>query len=141
MAEMQIDFEKASALVIGITGYTHIRPLPQVDDAKDIAAVLKSEEFCGYRKLETLVEDEATKDRILDELDKLAKPPPKNTVLIYFSGHGGWIKEGAQGAISVAVRDGLPDRRGSRQDGHSQHDVRGEAEGHCPEYGAIDGDP
>lgn len=96
MAELQIDFENAFALVVGIAEYSGVQRLPKVDDAKDFAALLRDKELCGYEydHVTILEEDKATKDAILDALDELAKEPAKTVVLIYFSGHGALMKEG-----------------------------------------------
>src|SRR5205807_10532628 len=89
MAELQIDFSGARALVIGIATYAHIGRLPKVDDAKDMAAVMRDPEYCGYGAVKVLEEDQATKEAILAELRALARvETPMPGVLIYFSGHG-----------------------------------------------------
>ncbi|HEX8199656.1 MAG TPA: caspase family protein, partial [Isosphaeraceae bacterium] len=91
------DLSNAYALVIGVAGYRTIRPLPYTDDAQDVAAVLRDPEVCGYTEVTQLVEAEATRAAILAELDRLAGIPPDSTVLIYFSGHGARVEQGAHG--------------------------------------------
>jgi hypothetical protein len=53
----------ARGLIIGVSGYHHINPLPSIvlDDAKDIARVLTSPQHCGYSSSNviTLLDDEA----------------------------------------------------------------------------------
>jgi uncharacterized caspase-like protein len=87
----------AHALVIGVSQYQHIRPLPRVADAEDLAGVLRDPAACGYdpANVTLLQESAATRARILDELDQLARRTnPDATVLVYFSGHGGRSPEG-----------------------------------------------
>jgi uncharacterized caspase-like protein len=82
----------AHALVIGVSQYEHVQRLPRVDDAEDVAAVLRDPAACGYEpsNVAVLKEWEATRARIVDELDRLAQRAAGDaTVLIYFSGHGG----------------------------------------------------
>jgi hypothetical protein len=86
------------ALVIGVSQYQHIRPLPHVADAEDLAGVLRDPAACGYdpANVTLLQESEATRARILDELDRLGRRArPEATALVYFSGHGGRSPEGA----------------------------------------------
>lgn len=82
----------AHALVIGVSQYRHIRPLPRVADAEDLADVLRDTNTCGYDPANvTLLQDsEATCATILDQLDHLGqRVSPESTTLVYFSGHGG----------------------------------------------------
>jgi hypothetical protein len=82
----------AHALVIGVSEYQHVQRLPHVADAEDVAAVLRDPGACGYEPGNVVVvqEWEATRARILDELDRLAERAGGDaTVVIYFSGHGG----------------------------------------------------
>jgi hypothetical protein len=82
----------AYALVIGVSQYRHIQPLPRVADAEDLAGVLRDPSSCGYEpaNVTLLQEAEATRARIVDELDRLGqRASPESTVLVYFSGHGG----------------------------------------------------
>ena len=82
----------AHALVIGVSQYQHVQRLPGVSDAQDVAAVLRDPSACGYppSNVVVLTESEATRTRIVDELDRLAERATGDaTVLIYFSGHGG----------------------------------------------------
>jgi hypothetical protein len=80
------------ALVIGASQYRHVRPLPRTADAEDLAGVLRDPSSCGYdpANVTLLQESEATRARILDELDRLGRrASPDSTALVYFSGHGG----------------------------------------------------
>ena len=80
------------ALVIGASQYRHLRPLPAVADAEDLAGVLRDPSACDYGAANVMLlqESEATRTRILGELDRLGQcTGPESTALIYFSGHGG----------------------------------------------------
>ncbi len=82
----------AHAVVIGVSQYRRIRPLPSVADAEGVAGVLRDPAACGYdpANVAVLQESDATREQILDELDRLGhKAGPEATALIYFSGHGG----------------------------------------------------
>jgi hypothetical protein len=90
--------DHAHALVIGISGYPHVRSLPRVDDAKDIATALADPDLCGYpaANVQLLEEDRATRRAILDGLADLARRAgPESTVFFYFSGHGHQIGDDA----------------------------------------------
>lgn len=87
----------AHALVIGVSQYRHIRPLPSVADAEDLAGVLRDPAICGYdpAHVALLQESDATREQILDELDRLGcEAGPDATALVYFSGHGGSLSGG-----------------------------------------------
>jgi hypothetical protein len=80
------------ALVIGVSQYQHIRPLPPVAYATDLAGILRDPSACGYdpANVALLQEAEATRARILDQLDHLGqRASADSTALVYFSGHGG----------------------------------------------------
>jgi hypothetical protein len=82
----------AHAVVIGVSQYRRIRPLPSVADAEGVAAVLRDPAAGGYdpTNVALLQESDATREQILDELDRLAqRAGPGATALVYFSGHGG----------------------------------------------------
>jgi uncharacterized caspase-like protein len=94
---MNMQLASAHALVVGITQYQHVRPLPQVADAEDLASVLRDPSACGYpaANVALLREAEASRARTLDALDELARrASADSTVLIYFSGHGGQPVDG-----------------------------------------------
>jgi hypothetical protein len=87
-------FSNGHALIIGVGTYKHE---PQLDvpittyDAKEVAEVLRDENYCGYPSDQvTLLHDaDATRDRIMQELDKLAKKLKKDdTLFLFYSGHG-----------------------------------------------------
>lgn len=82
----------AHALLIGVSAYQGIPPLPHKPDAEDMAEVLTDPALCGYPKenVRVLLEEEATRERILAELAELARrSTADSTVFVYFSGHGG----------------------------------------------------
>lgn len=82
----------AHAIVIGVSFYQHIPPLPGVQDAPDVATVLTDRTVAGYPpdNVHTLLDAAATRAAILAELDRLAQRTTANsTVVLYFSGHGG----------------------------------------------------
>lgn len=82
----------AHALVIGVSAYQKISPLTHKPDAEDVAAALADPALCGYPKenVRLLLQGEATRGRILEELAALAKRTNEDsTVFFYFSGHGG----------------------------------------------------
>lgn len=103
----------ARALVIGVSRYRHIRPLPPVADAEDLAGVLRDPGACGYdpAHVALLQESDATRDQILDELDRLGRDAgPGATALVYFSGHGGGVPGGDSYLMPIDGEWGSPDR-------------------------------
>ena len=99
--EVTGDFATGYAVVIGVANYRNVRPpLPEavLNDARDIAAVLTSNAYCGYesRDVHLLLDGEATLTRIKTALDSVAKTSgPDDTVVIFFSGHGALIGDPA----------------------------------------------
>lgn len=97
----------AHALVIGIADYQHVRKLPPVNDAPDVAAVLADATYCGYQTVTSLRDAEATRDAVrrgLAELAAKSRADPDATVFVYFSGHGGRIATGpAAGEYLIPV--------------------------------------
>jgi Caspase domain/TIR domain len=87
----------AHALTIGVSQYRHLRPLPVTRDAQDIAGALCDESLCGYPSahVRSLIESEATREAVLDELDRLVgQTTDRSNVFVYFSGHGGGARGG-----------------------------------------------
>ena len=87
------NFATGHAIVIGVTNYRHGSPLPGavLNDARDVAAVLKANEYCGYdeRNVHLLLDGDATLERIRAALASVAGASgPDDTVVIFFSGHG-----------------------------------------------------
>jgi len=117
---MPSSFSNGRALIIGIAQYAPpTRSLPKIieNDATDIAAILKSPERCGFEtdKVRILLSSEATKEAIVDEFDFLAaNSDPEETVLIYFSGHGGQVEDGPDKGNYLIPHDYDPqDRKGT----------------------------
>ena len=86
-------FATGHAVVIGVANYRNAAPLPDavLNDARDVAAVLKSKAYCGYddRNVHLLLDGDATLDRIRAVLASVAGTSgPDDTVVIFFSGHG-----------------------------------------------------
>jgi hypothetical protein len=82
----------AHALVIGISAYREVTPLSPKPDAEDMAVVLADPQLCAYPpgNVRLLLQGEATRARILEELTALARRTTEDsTVFVYFSGHGG----------------------------------------------------
>jgi hypothetical protein len=103
------------ALIIGIADYPHVRKLPPVSDARDIASLLQDPVFAGYpsSQVRLLEEGQATREALRKELARLASNAgPEATVFFYFSGHGGRVESGAgQGqyllpADTICAREG-----------------------------------
>ena len=86
-------FATGHALIVGISNYRSAPPLPDavLNDARDVAAILTSSEYCGYDggNVHLLLDGDATLDRIRAALATVARTSgPDDTVLIFFSGHG-----------------------------------------------------
>lgn len=83
--------ENAHALIIGVDYKQKTKSV--LIDAKSIHDVLTNKELCGYKEenIKLLLDDEATMDGILNELDKIvAKTDENSSFLLYYSGHGGY---------------------------------------------------
>src|SRR5262249_16858393 len=116
--------DNAHALVVGIADYQHIRKLPEVEDAPDVARLLVDQGHCGYpsQNVDLLLYGRgvlrcpelspklATGPAIRTGLERLAREAgPKSTVFIYFSGHGGQVREGPrQGQYLLPVETRYP---------------------------------
>lgn len=84
----------AHALIVQITGYPAM-PLPQVQDADDLAATLRDPSLCGYDEdqVRVLKDGEASRASLIAAIESLvAAANTASTVLFYFSGHGGQVK-------------------------------------------------
>ncbi|MFG3307900.1 caspase family protein [Streptomyces wuyuanensis] len=87
------------ALVIGIANYENISSLPEavLNDARDTASVLRAAEYCGFPpdQVQVLLDDQATLHGIRSGLADLASTSTaEDTVVIFFSGHGGRFPTG-----------------------------------------------
>ena len=93
--------DQAQALVVGISAYQQINPLPAAvrADVDAIRAVLVDPLLCGYpsENVQVLLEEEATLAGLQSALVNLAqRSTATGTVLIYVSCHGGRIEAGAE---------------------------------------------
>lgn len=93
-------FDKGRALVIGISNYDEVSSLPEavLNDARDIASVLQSADYCGFpsTSVRVLLDHQATLEAIRTELAALASSAsPDDTVVVFFSGHGARLCSGA----------------------------------------------
>lgn len=86
------------ALVIGINEYIHIGQLKKAtNDAVEIKKVLCDPDLCGYPEEQVvfLPNREATRENILNALDKLASTTnAESTVFIFAASHGGRLESG-----------------------------------------------
>lgn len=84
-------FDNAHALLIGVGGHDMEET---VNDATAIHNILADKSIAGYKNINLLTEEKATRQGILDALDQIAQNSTKESaVLIYYSGHGGFNKE------------------------------------------------
>ncbi|MDO9000486.1 caspase family protein [Sediminibacterium sp.] len=93
-AAKEIKVGKYYALFIGIDAYSGTwKPLKNaVNDAKGMEAVVKSQ--YKFDIIKTLYNSQATRSKIIDELDWLVANVKENdNVMIYYSGHGELKKE------------------------------------------------
>ncbi|MBP1468909.1 caspase family protein [Candidatus Chloroploca sp. M-50] len=95
-------FNQGHALVIGVGSYQHATALnvPQTaEDAALVAGILRDPLLCGYpaAQVTVLCEAEATRERILAELKRLATTVrQEDTLFLFYSGHGMKGKEQEQ---------------------------------------------
>jgi hypothetical protein len=85
-----MSFNNAYVLLIGVSAYRYISQLPKpATDAQDLYEVLPRSGYYASN-IHILLNDEATKPRINDELSWLARSASNSdsTVIIFFSGHG-----------------------------------------------------
>jgi hypothetical protein len=93
-------FKDGYALIIGVGSYTHVPSanIPiSVTDALAVSEVLQNPALCGYPpdQVSVLHNGEASRERILTELDTLAaKTTAGTTVLFYYCGHGEYGTDG-----------------------------------------------
>lgn len=93
-------FTNGFALVIGIGTYANTPRLNvpiTAQDAKEVAKVLKDPDSCGYpvQQVTLLNDADATRDRILQELDAIAqKVSDSDTFFLFYSGHGEYGRDG-----------------------------------------------
>lgn len=100
-------YPQGHALIVAVAAYHYIPQLPDVvlSDARDVAAVLGSPQYCGYdpENITQLIDGAATRTAVLAGLRDLAeRTGPDDTACIYFSGHGALI-EGAEESSLLTV--------------------------------------
>lgn len=95
MSQQSKSFDGGRALVIGIgEGYCPSLQLPTLvrKDAEAVAQLLCDPSLCGYppSQVRLLLDKQATKSNIVDALREMAAmAKPDDTVVVFFSGHGG----------------------------------------------------
>lgn len=95
-----MQFDQGHGLVIGVANYGEVSSLPEavLNDARDVASTLQSSDYCGFPEanVQLLLDGQATLSAIKDALAQLAATSgPDDTVVIFFSGHGTRIAQGA----------------------------------------------
>jgi hypothetical protein len=103
----------AHAVVIGVSQYRRVRPLSSVADAEGVAAALRDPDAGSYdpANVVLLQESDASREQILDELDRLGhRAGPGATALVYFSGHGGSWPGGDSYLLPIEGEWSSPDR-------------------------------
>ncbi len=95
-----MQFDKGRALVIGVASYEEVNGLPEavLNDARDVASLLQSSDYCGFpaTNVRVLLDDQATLSAIRSALANLAPATgTDDTVVIFFSGHGARLGQGA----------------------------------------------
>ncbi len=84
------------ALIVGVGEYVGrgFRNLPETaEDARLLESILKDPKLCGYpaSHVTSLIGQYATVDNMCDALEDMQRSAtPESTVVIYFSGHGGY---------------------------------------------------
>lgn len=100
----------SQALVVGVSRYQHVPPLPSSEDVRGVRDVLVDSNVCAYpsERVTVLEEEAATRENILAALDALASQAtsPSSRTFLYFSGHGGQGSDGASYFIPVDARKG-----------------------------------
>ncbi|GAB4121497.1 MAG: hypothetical protein Fur005_33840 [Roseiflexaceae bacterium] len=102
-------FTHGHALLIGIGTYANepgINVPTCANDASSMWATLTDPQSCGYpdTQVQSLTDDQATKQGILDALDALAKADPEAMVVFFFSGHGVVLSDGTYALTTHDMR-------------------------------------
>ena len=106
--EVGKSFSTGHGIIVGVSTYpVAIGPLPEAcrHDAEDLAQLLISP-ACGYPQgnVTTLLDSDATLDNIRAALRKVvADAREEDSVLIFFSGHGGVIPSGSETSALIPV--------------------------------------
>lgn len=99
-------------LLIGVAEYRHIKKLPfiVINDVMQINAILTDQQYCGYKvgNVQVLLDENATLENIRKALERIiSDSKEEDSVLIYFSGHGGLFKDPSMYSAILPV-DFLP---------------------------------
>ena len=82
-------FAENHALLIGIGNYSHMRLEGPTHDVQALSQTLSAHYGFKKKNVRTLINEQAVKSRILEELRRLVRiSRPGDHVFIYFSGHG-----------------------------------------------------
>lgn len=114
MTRQRKEFPGGRALLIGIgKGYPGVLALPDVvrQDAEALGAVLLDPELCGYPsdQVQLLLDGEATRASIISALQELVdNASSEDTVIIFFSGHGGYRAVGPNAFGYLCPADYVP---------------------------------
>ena len=113
VTKMAENFATGYAVVIGVANYRNVPPLPEAvrNDAQDVAAILKSNAYCGYKpsNVRLLLDEDATLGQIRTAFDSVAKTSgADDSAIIFFSGHGALVGDPAdpESALLPAEFDG-----------------------------------
>lgn len=110
---MTTSFEHGYALLVGVGGDDIS---VTVDDAAALYDVLIDVNRAGYppKQVQLLTKEKATRQGILDGLDQIIQQvnvDDKATAMVYYSGHGGRIKQGQQDPSYYLVPHGFDSAR------------------------------
>ncbi len=115
MTMQKRNFDGGRALVVGIgEGYCPSLQLSNLvrNDAEAVAHLLCDPSLCGYppSQVQLLLDQRATKSNIVAALHKLAKTAQSDdTVIVFFSGHGGRKIEAPEYAGYLCPADYVPE--------------------------------
>ncbi|BBM86236.1 caspase family protein [Candidatus Uabimicrobium amorphum] len=92
---------KTKALLIGINKYENLPKKYWLDGCENDVSIVKNmlKTHFSVDNITTLINEEATRETILKELDKLSQyaKKPSTQIIIFFSGHGSLKKDGPDG--------------------------------------------
>ncbi len=108
---------RARGLVVGIERYADSTLTPPVgtrSDAESFAATLVAAAGLGRDDIVVLLDEDATRDRILAEFDVLAEHGAQELAVFHFAGLGSWTPDGRQSLVAYDGRTpagptGIPD--------------------------------
>ncbi|MES1240049.1 MAG: caspase family protein [Acidobacteriota bacterium] len=119
------------ALIIGIDKYPNLRPESQLEgcvrDAREVAALLETRFGFPAGQIELLLDEQATRQGILDALDALVGQVRENdAVVVHYSGHGSQ-RTALEESISraSAMEETFVAHDSGHEDPHPNRDVSG----------------